>query len=356
MSSRFRFLFLCVSLINVRIDKTEAVKFPTVSVAFHSRLSHRTKPSTSLIGRTTTLSTDKKSRSSNLVELSMEPKKAVDISVKDKSKSIQLKTITLYIGTTILFSKIGLLGPYTNDLILSDLGFTVLVGIVSVVFVKSITALASNGILQPRDSRKIIHTLSAPSFMIFWPFFSNAWGARFFVAAIPILQVVRLWLAGVNQGGSEGDKLAKAISRSGDSDEVLRGPLTYAIVLFVLVLTLWRDDLSVVMTLSAMAAGDGAADLVGRRLGKNNKWWFLKNQDKSIAGSLGFLVASTLCSIGMVWWFNYNGVPLLSDSFQITAGKFALISAFCAMVELIPIGDDNWTVPISAVIVSKIIF
>jgi hypothetical protein len=48
------------------------------------------------------------------------------------------------------------------------------------VFVKAVTHSAKIGILEPCNSRKIIHTLFAPLFMILWPHFSDAYGARAF--------------------------------------------------------------------------------------------------------------------------------------------------------------------------------
>lgn len=273
--------------------------------------------------------------------------------VQDDANSIQFKAVSVYLLTTIVLAKMDKIGLYDNNLIVLDLGATAFVGIASVLFVKTITKLSTDGILQARDSRKIIHMFSAPIFMIFWPLFSDAWGARLFAGLITFLQSVRLLLAGTKRGGSEGDELANAISRSGNSEEALGGPFIYTVVLFLTILVLWRDTLAGVIVLSTMAAGDGAADIVGRRLGKNNKWFF--SEDKSIAGSLAFFVASTLCSIGIAWWFNFTGVVTLSDSLLIITEKIALISAICAMVELLPFGDDNWSVPISAAVLSMVI-
>jgi len=273
--------------------------------------------------------------------------------VLDITNSVQVKAISVYVLTLIGLAKMGKIGPYTDQLILHDLGVTFLVGVASVIFVKTITWLSTEGILQSRDSRKIIHSFSAPIFMMFWPLFSDAWGARFFAALITFFQGLRLYRAGTKSGGSEGNELASALSRSGKSEEALGGPFIYTIVLFMTIVLFWRDNLSGVIVLSTMAAGDGAADLVGRRLGKNNKWMF--NKDKSIAGSLAFFIASALCSIGILWWFSFSGVVILSSSFLIIAEKFALISALCAMVELLPFGDDNWSVPISAAVLSTIL-
>jgi hypothetical protein len=60
------------------------------------------------------------------------------------------------------------------------------------VFVKAIMHLAKIGILEPRYSRKTIHTLLAPLFMILWPLFSDVYGARAFVGIVLLLNALRL--------------------------------------------------------------------------------------------------------------------------------------------------------------------
>jgi farnesol kinase len=94
------------------------------------------------------------------------------------------------------------------------------------------------------------------------------------------------------------------------------------------------------------------ADIVGRRFGKSNKWPFSRN--KSVAGSLAFAAASTLTSIGLVAWMSYTGCLTLPLPLSELVPGIAAISVACAGVELIPIGDDNWTVPLSAAILSLV--
>jgi len=267
------------------------------------------------------------------------------------SNNIQVKSVLLYIVVTIGLASMGIIGKYSIDLILHDLGVSFLLATTSVIFVKAVTKLSTLGILQANDSRKTIHMFSAPLFMVLWPFFSNLWGARIFAAMVAFIQVIRLVLAGTERGGSEGDELASAISRTGKPDEVLAGPLIYTLVLLATILLFWRDNLSSVVVLSTMAAGDGAADIVGRRLGKNNRWFF--NKDKSIAGTLAFFVASSLCSIALLWWFSITGI--IASSSSLLTGKIVLICAICAIVELLPLVDDNWSVPISAAFLSQIL-
>jgi phytol kinase len=64
--------------------------------------------------------------------------------------------------------------------------------------------------------------------------------ARFIAAAVPALNLVRLALVG---SGLEDDPgLVRSTSRSGDSGELLRGPLLYVAVLVAVTITLWRDS------------------------------------------------------------------------------------------------------------------
>ena len=98
---------------------------------------------------------------------------------------------------------------YTNSLILRDFFATISLTVVSGIFVKSVTLASKNGYLEPRDSRKIIHSLSAPLFVFCWPLFSNLSAARYFAAVVPFLNAVRLFIAGSGRsfGGMHGFKL-----------------------------------------------------------------------------------------------------------------------------------------------------
>jgi dolichol kinase len=94
------------------------------------------------------------------------------------------------------------------------------------------------------------------------------------------------------------------------------------------------------------------ADIFGRRFGKNNKWPFSRH--KSVAGSIAFAVASTLASTGLAAWMSYTGCLSLPMPMSELVPRIAAISVACAGVELLPIGDDNWTVPLSATILSLV--
>ena len=256
----------------------------------------------------------------------------------------------------VVFS--GSCGPYTPSLINRDLGATILSILGAGVFVKGITLPAKNGWLESRDSRKIIHTLSAPLFILLWPTFSNAYGARIFASIVPLLNAVRLYLAGSGGGGdgkqSSESELADAISRSGDASEALGGPFIYVWVLFFSILFFWTDSPVGVVAVANMAIGDGLADIVGRRLGSDNKWAF--NSSKSMAGSAAFVAGSFAGSYGLISWLTRFGAMDALDMGPVgLAGRLLAIAVICAAIELLDFVDDNWSVPLSAAALSALL-
>ncbi|KAL9183851.1 hypothetical protein ACHAXT_004707 [Thalassiosira profunda] len=257
----------------------------------------------------------------------------------------------------VIFS--GACDPYTPSLIARDLLSTMACIGGATVFVKAITQPAKDGKLDSRDARKIIHTLSAPLFVLLWPLFSNAYGARVFATIVPLLNALRLILAGTGesseaQSTSAESELAGAISRSGDAKEALGGPFIYVIVLLLSTLFFWTDSAIGVVSVATMAVGDGLADLIGRRFGSTNKWPF--NKSKSVAGSSAFVAGSFVGSFSLISWLTSTGAmdPLELSGIGLVARLLA-IAIVCAAVELIPFGDDNWSVPLSAAVLSAIL-
>ena len=131
-----------------------------------------------------------------------------------------------------------------------------------------LTKLAKEEIIETKLCRKLIHTLSAPAFIVIWPLFSSAdLETRVTASFLPILQFVRLSIAGLRQASispspvllADGDSsqsvsaslapsvtpkkefnLADAISRSGARTEAFGGPMIYVTVLFVCILCFFR--------------------------------------------------------------------------------------------------------------------
>ena len=60
-----------------------------------------------------------------------------------------------------------------------------------------------------------------------------------------------------------------------------------------------------VVLIATMACRDGRADLVRRRLGSTNKWFF--NRSKPEAGSMVFVAGSFVTSFGLISWLTSTG-------------------------------------------------
>lgn len=251
-------------------------------------------------------------------------------------------------GSVTAAASLGLLpsdggAPYTDALILRDMGSAIATTLLATIFVKVTTYASDEGYLEPRDSRKLVHTLSAPLFMLVWPLFSDAAGARFFAATVSMIKAVRLYSAGRGQGSEA--SLASAVSRTGNQEEALGGPFIYVVVMTAFVLTFWRDSPVSIVALSTLAIGDGLADVIGRRFGGNNKWPGL---DKSVAGSLAFWIGSTIASVAMLHWMQFWGCLSLGIGLEDLVARVAFITFVSAAAELIPFGDDNITVALTA--------
>lgn len=122
------------------------------------------------------------------------------------------------------------------------------------------------------------------------------------------------------------------------------GILFYPIAVVLLILLFPdRPDISAAAW-GIMAFGDGAATLVGRRLGGRRIPW---NREKSIAGSVAFVLAGGAAGVFLAWWCRPAVMPPPYGWFSIVAPLLAVTAA--AAVETIPIRlDDNISVPASA--------
>jgi dolichol kinase len=282
--------------------------------------------------------------------------------------TLTLATVAAEIGLLpASINKDGTFFAYTNDLLVQDLGATVLCAVLAYALVWMITTAANttrntsgDTWLAPSDSRKLVHTLSAPAFLLFWPMFSSAAiGARIFCAIVPLLNGFRLVVAAQDSTNDESSRrLVTAVSRSGDRGEAVGGPLIYVGVLVAVILLFWRDSPHAVVAVSAMAAGDGVADLLGRRYGRSNPWpVFLTGVEnrKSLVGSAAFLVASVGTAWGLLAWFQASGCLSMSYEGWELFGRLVVICGTSAFLELIPVANDNYTVPLSAALLSMLL-
>lgn len=124
----------------------------------------------------------------------------------------------------------------------------------AIAWLKIWTTLASNGSMDSRLSRKIIHCGSAPLFLLLWPFFSSSPQARLVAAIVPALNMAKLALA-AKAKDPESTNLVTAVSRSGEAREVLGGPLLYCAVLLLATLFGWRASVAAIVAICQMAVG-----------------------------------------------------------------------------------------------------
>ena len=87
-----------------------------------------------------------------------------------------------------------------TDTIFRDAGASFFCTILASIWVKIWTNAKKDGIIPSILSRKIIHTTSAPLFLFVWPLYSSSNFAQYFATIVPILNAVKLYLAGSNQG------------------------------------------------------------------------------------------------------------------------------------------------------------
>lgn len=102
-----------------------------------------------------------------------------------------------------------------------------------------------------------------------------------------------------------------------------------------------------------MAAGDGLADIIGRKFG-STKWPF--NRSKSIAGTTGFIGAATLVTYALLVLYNSTGCFSMPLDSSMLFPKVLLISTLCSAVELIPWLEDNISVPVAGAILASVVF
>ncbi len=221
---------------------------------------------------------------------------------------------------------------------------------IALTFLRLMDFIAHKGWIDSRLSRKLIHIGTGPIFVLCWLMFAEAPEARWLAALVPGLITLQFALVGL--GLIRDEASVKAMSRSGDRREVLRGPLFYGIVFVVMTLWFWKDSPIGMTALMLMCGGDGIADLVGRAVKSPKLPW---SRDKSLAGSLavffgGFGLAALILGI-----FVAAGVfPGPFAGYLLPLGLIALAGT---AVESLPYRDvDNITVTLAAVLVGFLVF
>lgn len=203
--------------------------------------------------------------------------------------------------------------------------------------------IAHRGCLEPKLSRKIIHIGTGPLFVLCWPLFSSNFSARYFAALVPLSITVQFIAIGLSW--LQDPAAVKAMTRTGNPREILRGPLFYGLVFVVCTIFFWRNSPVGIMALMMMCGGDGLADIVGRRWGVRK---LPLSSDKSWAGSAAMFGGSFTFALGMLAWFEHLG--LLVFAYSPTVLIVAAIALIVTLVEALPFQDiDNLTLTGSAI-------
>jgi phytol kinase len=223
--------------------------------------------------------------------------------------------------------------------------------IVAIVEIRTLDFIAHRGWIDPRLSRKLIHILTGPLFVLCWLLFKpDAPEARWLAALVPLMFTVQFALIGL--GVVKDEASVKAMSRSGDRREILKGPLFYGIIFVVLTLVYWRTSPIGMVALMLMCGGDGLADVVGRGLKSPKLPW---SKDKSWFGMLGMLVGGWVLAVLIVWIYVAAGI--FTGPFTGTLLPITLIALAGTVVESLPLSDvDNITVTLVAVLLGHLLF
>jgi len=234
---------------------------------------------------------------------------------------------------------------YMNPFLALFLTFAIAIG-----WLRLLDFFAHRGWIESRLSRKIIHVGTGPIFVLCWLMFPDIWYARWLAALVPFLITVQFALIGF--GVIQDEASVKAMSRSGDRREILRGPLFYGIMFVALTLIYWKDNPIGMTALMLMCGGDGIADLVGRRVESPKLPW---SRQKSLAGSLavffgGFVLAAFVLGI-------YVLAGIFPGPFTVFLVPLLLIALGGMLVESLPFADvDNITVTVVAVLIGYLVF
>ncbi|KAJ9565120.1 hypothetical protein OSB04_001086 [Centaurea solstitialis] len=205
---------------------------------------------------------------------------------------------------------------------------------------------ARRGIFDQKLNRKLVHTTIGLAFMLCWPLFSSGHQGAVLAALIPGVNIVKVLLIGL--GIWKDEAAVKSMSRYGDYRELIKGPLYYASTIALSSVIYWRTSPIAIAAICNLCAGDGMADIIGRRFGKKKIPY---NTDKSFAGSIAMAAAGFIVSVGYMHYFSTFGY--FEESWQMMCG-FLVVSIASALVESHPIStkfDDNLMVPLTSLLV-----
>ena len=227
---------------------------------------------------------------------------------------------------------------------------TVFTFAIAIFFLRLMDFLAHRGVIESRLSRKFIHIGTGPIFVLCWLMYPDLPISRWLAALVPLLITVQFALVGA--GVIKDEAAVKAMSRTGDRREILRGPLFYGVVFVAVTLIYWKDSLIGIPALMIMCGGDGIADIVGRRLNSPKLPW---SPEKSLAGSLSVFVGGwvlTMFIFAIYVWANVFNGPVTRFLLPVN-----LVALGAMLVESLPFKDvDNITLTVVSALIGHLVF
>jgi phytol kinase len=221
---------------------------------------------------------------------------------------------------------------------------------IAVFFLRLMDFTAQGGWIESRLSRKFIHIGTGPIFVLCWLMYPDLPISRWLAALVPLLITAQFALVGT--GVIKDDAAVKAMSRTGDRREILRGPLFYGIIFVAVTLLYWKDSLVGIPALMMMCGGDGVADIVGRRVNSMKLPW---SPEKSLAGSLSVFLGGWLLTMFIFTvyvWAGVFGGPVTRFLLPVS-----LIALGAMLVESLPFKDvDNITLTVVSALIGHLTF
>lgn len=221
---------------------------------------------------------------------------------------------------------------------------------IAVFFLRLMDFLAHRGWIESWLSRKLIHIGTGPIFVSCWLMYPDLPISRWLAALVPLVITAQFVLVGT--GVIKDEAAVKAMSRTGDPREILRGPLFYGIVFVAVTLLYWRDSLIGIPALMMLCGGDGIADILGRRVRSPKLPW---SPEKSVAGSLSVFLGGWLLTLVIfaiyVWAGEFRG-PVTRFVLPVT-----WIALGAMLVESLPFKDvDNITMTVVSILIGHLVF
>ncbi|XP_022948407.1 farnesol kinase, chloroplastic-like [Cucurbita moschata] len=234
--------------------------------------------------------------------------------------------------------------------VVSDICASVLSGAVAFSLLRLWAETAKRG-LDQKLNRKLVHISIGLAFMLCWPMFSSGRRGAILASLVPGVNIIRMLVFGL--GIVKDEATVKSMTRYGDYRELLKGPLYYVATITLVCIFYWRTSPISIALICNLCAGDGVADIVGRRFGTQKISY---NKNKSIVGSVAMASAGFLASVGYMYYFSSFGY--VEGSSRMVLG-FLVVSLASALVESLPISteiDDNLTVPLTSFLVGSLVF